>query len=131
MTKGSDGLRVYILDRHDQNREQLLEWLSEDKRLTGIEVFEDYIELIEQIGITPPDFCFIRLGRDGIPGLKTADMIRQTSSDIQIIFISDDRDYAMDAFEVGAYGYLLCPVERDRLKKYLMMKKEALNLCME
>lgn len=121
-------MRVYILDRHDQNREQLLKWLSEDKRLTGIEVFEDYIKLIEQIGITPPDFCFIRLGRDGIPGLKTADMIRQTGSDIQIIFISDDRDYVMDAFEVGAYGYLLCPLERDRLEKYLMIKKEALNL---
>jgi two-component SAPR family response regulator len=65
ITRGSDGLRAYILNRHDQAQEQLLEWLS-----------------------------------------------------------SDDRDYALDAFEVGAYGYLLCPVERDKLEKHLMMKKE-------
>ncbi|MEW5952841.1 MAG: hypothetical protein AB1815_03655 [Bacillota bacterium] len=58
-------MRAYILNRHDQAQEQLLEWLS-----------------------------------------------------------SDDRDYALDAFEVRADGYLLCPVERDKLEKYLMMKKE-------
>lgn len=61
-------MKVYILDRRGKSREQMLEWLSEDKRLTGIEVFEDYIN--------------------------------------RIIFISDDRDYALDAYEVGAYGYM-------------------------
>lgn len=117
-------MRVYILDKQSKSREQMLEWLSEDKRLTGIEVFEDYIRFIEQVGKSPPDFCVIRLGKDEIPGLKTGDMVRQTSPDIKIIFISDDRDYALDAYEVGAYGYLLCPVQRDKLEKYLMIKKE-------
>lgn len=107
-------MQVYILDKLSKTRGQIQVWLSEDKRLTGVEVFEDYSKFIEQIGNSPPDYCIIRLGWDGIPGLKTAQMVRQISSDIRIIFISDDRDYAVDAYEVGAYGYLLSPVSRDK-----------------
>lgn len=114
-------MKIYILDRRGKTRDQILMWLSEDKRLNGVKVFEDYIKFIEQIGNSPPDYCVIRLGWDGIPGLKTADMVRQINSDIRIIFVSDDRDYAVDAYEVGAYGYLLCPVKRVKLEKYLMM----------
>lgn len=127
-------MRVYILDRKGKSREQMLEWLSEDKRLTGIETFDDYIRLIEQVGNSPPDYCIIRLGADGIPGLKTADMVRQIDPGIRIVFISDDRDYALDAFEAGANGYLLCPVERDKLEKCLRSdsvldrKKRKINL---
>lgn len=114
-----DWLRVHILDKPGKTREQILKWLSEDKRLTGVETFEDYIRYIEQTENSPPDFCIIRLGWDGIPGLKTADMVREINPHIRIIFISDDRDYALHAFEVGAYGYLLCPVKRDKLEKCL------------
>lgn len=116
-------MRVYILDRQGKSREQMLEWLAEDKRLTGIEAFDDYIRFIEQVGNSPPDYCIIRMGADGIPGLKTAEMVRQISTDIRIIFISCDRDYALDAFKAGANGYLLCPIMRDKLMT-MMMKKE-------
>lgn len=117
-------MKVYILDRQGKCRNQMLKWLSEDKQLTGIKVFEDYIQFIERTESSPPDFCIIRLGWNGIPGFKTADMVRQISPDIRILFISDDRDYALDAYEAGAYGYLLCPVKKDKLEKYLMIKKE-------
>ena len=116
-------MRVYILDKHDKCREQMLKWLLEDKRLTRAEVFEDYILFIERIGKHPPDLCFIRLGWEGIPGLKTADMVKQSSPKTRIVFIADDRDYALDAHEVGADGYLLCPVERTRFEKCFEKKE--------
>lgn len=112
-------MKVYLLDRHGKTREQILEWLLEDKRSTGVEVFEDYIQFIELVEASPPDFCIIRLGWDGIPGIKTADMVRQISADIRIVFISDTRDYALDAFEARADCYLLCPVKKDKLMKCL------------
>ncbi len=116
-------MRVYILDRPGKVRNQMLKWLSEDERLTGAEVFEDYIPFIEQTKMLPPDFCFIRLGADGIPGMKTAAMVRHISADVRIIFISDDRNLALDAYEIGAYGYLLCPVEKTKFEKYLVRRR--------
>lgn len=112
-------MKVYILDAPSKSREQMLRWLSEDKRVTGVEIFEDYIRFIERIGKFPPDFCVIRLGNDGIPGLKTAGMVQQINPEIRIVFVSYDREYAVDAHEVGAYGYLLCPMERKKFDRIL------------
>ncbi|MEN6490286.1 MAG: response regulator [Smithella sp.] len=107
------------MDKPGESQEQMLKWLSEDKRLTGIEVFEDYARFVEQVGNYPPDFCIIRLGGNEIPGLKTAAMVSQISSDIRIIFISDDRKSALDAYELGAYGYLICPLLKDKFENCL------------
>ena len=112
-------MRVYILDLPCRSREQIVSWLSEDCRVSEVKAFEDYIRLIEQAESSPPDICIIRLGSDGIPGLKAAEMLGQIGAGIRIVFISGKKDYALDAYEAGAYGYLLCPVNRDKLQKYL------------
>jgi len=112
-------LIVYILDMQGKSREQMLLWLSEDKKVDAFEAFEDYIRFVEQTGKSPPDFCVIRLGENRIPGLRAAAMVRQISTDIRIIFISDQRDYALNAYEMGADGYLLCPLEKDKFMKCL------------
>ncbi len=116
-------MKIYILDRQRKSREQILNWLAEDQRVEALETFEDYISFIEQVAKSPPDFCFVRLGNNGIPGLKAADMVKQTSPEIRIVFVSDDRDYALDAYEIGAYGYLLCPVNRKQFEKCLEKRK--------
>lgn len=113
-------LRVYILDVQGKIREQILTWLSENKTIDRVEVFEDYARFIEQVGKSSPDFCFIRLGKDGIPGLKAAGMAQRISTDIRIIFVSEDKRYAVDAYEVGAYGYLSSPLTKEKVDKYLV-----------
>ena len=117
-------MRVYVLDIKSNNSEKLLKWLYEDKRVEVIRTFEDHRDFIEMVKVSSPDLCVVRLGRDEIPGLKAADMVKQISPGTRTVFVSSSRDYAVDAYEVGAYGYLLSPVKRDKLEKYLMMKKE-------
>gem|GEM_PF-688300 len=112
-------MKVYILEVQGKNREQILEWLRENKKIERIEAFDDYIQFVEQAGKSPPDFCIIRIGYDRIPGFKSAEMIRQISPDMRIVFISDDRGYAVYAYEAGAFDYLLCPVERNRFEGLL------------
>lgn len=116
-------MKIYILDVQGKGLEQMLQWLSENKKVKAVEVFADYIKFIDQVGKSLPDFCVIRLGSDEIPGLKAADMVQQISTDIRIVFVSDDRGYAVDAYEVGAYGYLLCPIDRKKFENYLERKK--------
>ena len=112
-------MKIYILEVQSKSREQMLQWLSEYKRVEAVEVFEDYIVFIEQVGKSPPELCIIRLGCNGIPGLKAAEMVQQISPNIRIVFISDDKGYAVDAYEVGAYGYILCPVNKKKINKAL------------
>lgn len=111
-------MNVYILDVQGQGREQMVQWLTENKKVNSIEIFEDYIQFLERTGKSPPDFCIIRLGEHTIPGLKAADMVGQMSPDTKIVFVSNDGDYALDAYEIGVYGYLLSPVEKEKFLKY-------------
>ncbi len=110
-------MKVYILDERGKNRDQLQYWLAEDIKTGTVETFEDYVRFIEKVGQSPPDFCFIRVGKSKIPGLITSEMVRQVSADIRVVFISNDRDYAVDAYEVGAYGYLVYPLQRDSVAR--------------
>lgn len=111
-------MKVYILDAKNKNNEKILRWLYEDKRVKAIEVFEDYSKFIKMVGKSTPDLCIVRLGRDEIPGLKVAGMVKKISPETRTVFVSDSRDYAVDAYEIGAYGYLLSPVSRDKFNKF-------------
>lgn len=118
--QGGGRLKVYILAVQDKIQEQLLKRLAENKKIEEIETFQDYTRFIEQIDKSPPDLCFIRLGVDRIPGLKTAGMVRQISTDTRVVFVAEDGSLAVDAYEVGAYGYLRFPLKKEKIDKYLV-----------
>lgn len=123
-TKGGDGVDVYILDDYRQEREQIVKWLREHTKIR-VEVFEDHQHLLERIKNSPSHLSIIRLGNNGIPGLKTAEMIKKENPETKIVFLAEDRDYALDAYEVGADGYLLEPLEKEKLEQaFLSLKKQ-------
>lgn len=116
-------MRVYILDFQSKNLEQILTWLSQDKRIEDTEVFENYTQFIEKVENLHPDLCFIRIGEYRISGLKAGKMVKQISPETRIVFMADDRAYALDAYEAGAWGYLLNPVERTKFEKCFAKRK--------
>jgi DNA-binding NarL/FixJ family response regulator len=97
----------------------MVSWLADSGKVSGIEIFGDYIRFIDHVFASEPDLCLIRLGTPGIPGLKTADAIKRKKSITRIVFMADDEAYAVTAFEVGAYGYLLLPVKKQDLDKVI------------
>lgn len=113
-------LKVYILAAQDKVREQLQKRLAENKKIEEIRTFQDYTRFVEQIVKYPPDLCFIRLGVDSIPGLKAAGMVQRINTDTRVVFVAEDSSFAVDAYEVGAYGYLVSPFKKEKLNKYLV-----------
>ena len=61
---------------------------------------------------------------DGMDGMELANELRQQKINVDIIFISGDKDNALRGYEVSAVRYLIKPVMLDRLK-------EALLFCYE
>lgn len=110
-------MRVYILDIKGKIRDQMVKWLKEDERVKETRVFEDFTELVQQVAKSPPDSCIIRLGRDEIPGLSAAGTVRLMKPAVHVVFVSESSDYALDAYEIGAYGYLLCPLDKEKFDR--------------
>lgn len=109
------------MDVVSRSIEQMMEWISEDPRVAMIKVFQDYHLFLDMVDADSPDFCFIRLGHDAIPGLGIARMVRAMNKGSKIIFISDEANYALTAYEIGVDGYLLSPLQKEKLNKCLAL----------
>lgn len=75
---------------------------------------------IENIFIKPPDIVFISIGSKSTDGFYIGKKIRKKNSNIKVVYISDSKNYATEAFEAGAMDYLLCPVSKERLEITLL-----------
>ena len=57
---------------------------------------------------------------DGLNGIQLAAALRCRNNETQIIFISSNREMAMDGYEVSAARYLAKPLNPDKLKEALL-----------
>ena len=60
-----------------------------------------------------PDIVIMDIGMGGMNGMETAAKLRKISNPI-LIFVTALKDYVFDAFDVGAFQYLLKPVSEKR-----------------
>ncbi|WP_042348339.1 response regulator [Bacillus massiliigorillae] len=75
--------------------------------------------------------AFLDIEMTGISGLDLAEIIQEWKSDIQIVFVTAYRDYAIQAFELNSIDYLLKPVLESRLLKTINRVQEKLELNKE
>lgn len=65
-----------------------------------------------------PDIVIMDIGMGGMNGMETAAKLREISDPI-LIFVTALKDYVFDAFDVGAFHYLLKPVDENKFYEVL------------
>ena len=65
----------------------------------------------------PLDIVFLDYEMPGIDGIETARRLRVNNNICCIIFVTSFPQYAIEAFEVNTYRYILKPVDFGRLEK--------------
>ncbi|WP_136607692.1 response regulator [Paenibacillus dokdonensis] len=88
----------------------------------GVEVvgrFQLVAEALERCGVLQPDLIFLDIEMPGVGGLEAAGALAACCPDAEIIFVTAHDQYAIDAFDTAAIGYLLKPVAKDKLVKTL------------
>ncbi len=93
---------------------------------------EDVEEAVNSIKLHQPDLVFLDIEMPNYSGLEIVSFFNQIN--FEIIFVTAYHHYAIKAFEVAALGYLLKPIETDKLavciKNYLEnvnKEQDALN----
>ncbi|MBQ6987284.1 MAG: response regulator [Oscillibacter sp.] len=74
---------------------------------------------MESIRQTPPDVAFLDIELPGGSGLDVAHYLRASRPETNVIFITGHSEYAMQAFELYASGYLLKPIAEEQLRTAL------------
>lgn len=74
------------------------------------------------------DFLLIDIAMHKMNGLELAKRIRRKDKQVRIAFLTADRDFAIEGYEVGAVRYLLKPVEEKKLFDLLSQVYSELHL---
>ncbi|MFN5844721.1 MAG: LytR/AlgR family response regulator transcription factor, partial [Flavobacteriia bacterium] len=106
--------RSLIIDDERLAREELKSLLKEYHEIEIIEEAKNGEEGIQKIKELKPDLIFLDIN---MPGMNGFDMIKHLEDIPRVIFVTAYDDYAMKAFEVNALGYIMKPVDPDRLKE--------------
>ena len=97
--------------------ELLLHTFAERKRLPlTVEAFSDSAAFLFQYPDSYPfDLIFLDIDLGGMDGMALARKIRETDSEVPILFLTNHREYVFEGYEVQAFRYLLKPVTEDTL----------------
>lgn len=83
------------------------------------------LEAIEQFEALRPTVCFLDIHMPGLTGIEVA---QRLGGRAHVVFITAFDHYALDAFEHGAFDYLVKPLQAARLAGALARLRERLRL---
>lgn len=72
----------------------------------------------------PPDIAFICMGKAKLDALRLAAVIREHNPISEVIFISSQKENAVEAFEYGADGFLLIPFDKNKIEQLVQQNFE-------
>ena len=113
--QGSDNMRIAICD-DEVSMVQILE--EKIKKLLPDAVIDKYLSGDELIASgSKPDILFLDIQMPGMDGMETAKMLRQDNEDMILIFVTAAEEYVFQAFDVGAFHYLVKPFSDEKFKE--------------
>ncbi len=106
-------IRAVLVDDEEPARDRLRALLGELDQVSVVGVAEDADEALQKIAELRPNLVFLDIQMPGKSGLELVASLPPPRP--RIIFCTAFDQYAVDAFEHDAVGYLLKPLSRKRL----------------
>ncbi len=106
---------LYVVDDEELIREASLLTLGKTHRVAA---FADGESCIAALQSDPPDLVLLDIGLPGISGIDTLKEIKNACPDVLVIMITanDDIDTVIAAMKLGAYDYVVKPINMDSLE---------------
>ena len=118
-------MRIAICD-DEVSMVQILE--EKIKKLLPDAVIEKYLSGEKLIASgCKPDVLFLDIQMPGMDGMETAKMLRQDNEDMILIFVTAAEEFVLQAFDVGAFHYLVKPFYDEKLKEVVTKAVHAVK----
>ncbi len=117
-------LRVLVVEDEAPQRCQLVAWLADEPDASVIGEAATGDEAVAAIDAAHPDLVLLDIA---LPELSGLDVLRRVRQAPEVVFTTAYRDYAIEAFELGAVDYLLKPFGVERLRNALRRVRERVD----
>lgn len=114
-------MKAIIAEDEFLAREELKHFIKNYSNIDIIGEFEDGLDVLKFIQHNEVDAIFLDINIPSIDGVMLAKNISKFSKKPYIVFMTAYKEYAVDAFELEAFDYILKPYDESRIKS--MLKK--------
>ena len=118
-------MNVLIVDDEAPARDRLRQLLQDFPEHEVVGEAGNGHEALELAGSLSPDVILLDIRMPGLDGVETAHHLNSFEKPPAVVFTTAYDEYAIDAFEANAIGYVMKPVRRERLEQAL---KQAARL---
>lgn len=112
-------LTCVIVEDEFPAREELKYFLTKHKEISLEKEFENPIDSLKYLQENKVDVVFLDINMPELDGMSLGKILTKLNPNIKIIFITAYRDYAVEAFEIKAFDYLLKPYSEKRITEVL------------
>lgn len=95
------------------------EWAQEQRIPIGIRTFENGDALLSSLSSEQFDLLLLDIMMPLFNGMELAHTIRSTDHAVKIVFLTSSPEFAVESYEVKASGYLLKPLQTEKLHRLL------------
>lgn len=118
----SSRLRVFVVDDEAPARRKVLRFLASDEDVELVGEAANGREAVEGIRRTRPDLLLLDVQMPDFDGFEVVKQLQPPLP--RIVFVTAFDQYAIQAFDVHAFGYLLKPFDEVRFQKVLNDAKQ-------
>jgi DNA-binding LytR/AlgR family response regulator len=115
----TSGLSVLAVDDESPALDELTFLLEGSPMVSSVRAVRSSTEALHFMHGAEFDVILLDIGMPGLDGLELARVLSKFSHPPAIVFVTAHEEHALTAFDVGAVGYLLKPVTRERLSSVL------------
>ena len=108
-------LKILVVDDEKLAREEICFLLDQIGGCELVGEASDGVSALRAAGELKPDLMFLDIQMPGLTGFEVARRLVEADLRSQLVFVTAFDQYALDAFEAQAVGYLLKPVRREKL----------------
>src|SRR3954447_27025014 len=123
MSETAGAIRVVLVEDEAPQRRQLATWLAADPSVDVVGEAANGRDAVLVIEDKRPDLVLLDIA---LPEMSGLDLLRELRHAARVVFTTAYRDYAIEAFELGAVDYLLKPFGQERLAAALGRVRERL-----
>jgi two-component system LytT family response regulator len=117
-------MRVLVVDDEAPARSKILRFLEGDPEVEVVGEASNGPEAVEKIAAAKPDLVYLDIQMPGMDGFEVIGALAPPVP--RIVFVTAYDQYAIQAFDVHAFGYLLKPFDRARFERVLADAKRQL-----
>lgn len=99
-------------------------------KVSEVVSFSSSLEAVDYLKNNSADIALLDIEMPKMNGISLAVKIKELHPDISVIFLTGYSNYALDAFKLHASGYILKPIEKERLEEeinYALAAKEIIK----